>query len=143
VLRVEPQLLANYVAKGLVSLAFSHVVDFGKPSKLASETAECAGKQNPLAFWKMHELLFQRQDQLWTADSDLMVSFAKEIGLDGEALDNCLDDPVIVAKIARMVEARNSLGIRSRPSFSLNGKIIQGSLGYQTFAQLLDGLLKK
>ena len=91
----------------------------------------------------MHELLFQRQDQLWTADSDSMVSFAKEIGLDGEALDNCLDDPDIVAKIARMVESRNSLGIRSRPSFSVNGKIIQGSLGYQTFAQLLDGLLKK
>ncbi len=142
-LRVEPELLANYVAKGLVSLAFSHVLDFGKPSKLASETAECAGKQNPLAFWKMHDLLFQRQDQLWTATPDLMVKFAKELGLDGDALESCLDEPEIVAKLTRMVEARSALGIRSRPSFALNGKIIQGSLPYQTFAQLLDGLLKK
>jgi protein-disulfide isomerase len=143
VLRVEPQILANYVAKGLVSIAFSHVVDFGKPSKLASETAECAGKQTPLAFWKMHDLLFQRQDQLWNADSDLMVNFAKEIGIDGDTLENCLDDPTIVAKVARMVQARSDLGIRSRPSFSINGKIFQGSLPYQTFAQVLDGFLKK
>jgi len=143
VLRVEPEILTNYVAKGLVSLAFSHALDFGKPSKLASETAECAGKQNPLAFWKMHDLLFQRQDQLWDAQPDLMVQFAKELGLDGDALGSCIDDSQIVAKLTRMVEARSALGIRSRPSFSLNGKIVQGSLPYPAFAQLLDGLLKK
>ena len=142
-LRVEPEILTNYVAKGLVSLAFSHALDFGKPSKLASETAECAGKQNPLAFWKMHDLLFQRQDQLWDAQPDLMVQFAKELGLDGDALGSCIDDSQIVAKLTRMVEARSALGIRSRPSFSLNGKIVQGSLPYPAFAQLLDGLLKK
>jgi protein-disulfide isomerase len=143
VLRVEPELLTNYVAKGLVSLAFSHALDFGKPSKLASETAECAGKQNPLAFWKMHDLLFQQQDQLWDAKPDLMVQFAKQLGLDGNALESCLDAPDVVAKLTRMVEARSALGIRSRPSFAINGKIVQGSLPYQSFAQLLDELLKK
>ncbi len=142
-LRVEPQLLTNYVAKGLVSFAFSPVLDFGKPSLLASETAECAGQQDPLAFWKMHDLLFQRQAQISTPDLNLMVQFAKEIGLDGAALKSCLADPAIAVKVERMGKARNDLGIRSRPSFSINGKIYQGSLPYQNFAQLLDALLKK
>lgn len=142
-LRVEPEILTNYVAKGLVSLAFSPATDFGKPSQLTTQTAECAGKQSPLAFWKMHDLLFQQQDQLWAADSDLMVQFAKGLGLDTEALDSCLSDPDIVARITRRVEERNALGIRSRPSFSVNGKIIQGSLPYPAFAKILDEALKK
>ena len=142
-LRVEPEILTNYVAKGLVSLAFSPATDFGKPSQLATQAAECAGKQNPMAFWKMHDLLFQQQDQLWNADSDVMVQFAKGLGLDTEALDSCLGDPDIVAKITRRVEERNALGIRTRPSFSVNGKIIQGSLPYPTFAKILDEALKR
>ncbi|CAN5627956.1 hypothetical protein BH10CHL1_BH10CHL1_02550 [soil metagenome] len=142
-LRVEPQILANYVAKGLVSLAFSPVLDFGKPSLVASETAECAGQQSPLAFWKMHELLYQRQEQISTPNPDLMLQFAKEIGLDEATLKSCLADPAIAAKVERMGKARNDLGIRARPSFSINEKIYQGSLAYPTFAQILDQLLKK
>ncbi|MCX6045331.1 MAG: Rcas_1661 family thioredoxin-like (seleno)lipoprotein [Chloroflexi bacterium] len=142
-LRVEPQLLTNYVAKGLVSFAFSPVLDFGTPSLVASEAAECAGQQNPVAFWKMHDLLYQHQGQISTPNPDLMVQLAKEIGLDDAVLKNCLADPAVAAKVERMGKARNDLGIRARPSFSINGKIFQGSLSYLNFSQILDGLLKK
>ena len=142
-LRVEPEILANYVAKGTVRLAFSHVLDHGKPSMLAHRTAECAGSQDPMAFWRMHDLLFERQDQLWEADPYVMVQFATELGLDGIAFEACLDDPAIVEKVERMDQARRDLGIRSRPSFVANDQLVQGTLAYATFANFLDGLLGK
>lgn len=141
VLQVEPQLVENYVATGQLSLVFSPVVELGAGSLLASKTAECAGQQNPLAFWQMHELLFAEQSQLWNATPELMVQFATELGLDGNQLQSCLADPAIAAKIDRMFQARNALGIRTRPSFDLNGQIIQGALPYANFAQLLDQAL--
>jgi protein-disulfide isomerase len=141
VLQVEPQLIANYVAPGHLSLAFSHTLDFGEPSLLASKTAECAGQQDPLAFWHMHELLFERQGDLWSATPAQLVGYAEELGLDGPQLQTCLDDPAIAQKIERMVDVRTSLNIRRRPSFDVNGQIVQGALPYTGFTQLLDAAL--
>ena len=142
-LRVEPEILANYVAAGQVKLAFSHVLDHGDASQVAHHTAECAGAQSPLAFWQMHDLLFERQDQLWNADPATMVQFATELGLDGTALAACLADPAIVEKVERINQARQALGIRARPSFTVNDQLVQGGLAYPTFVKLLDELLTK
>jgi protein-disulfide isomerase len=141
VLQVEPQLIATYVAPGKVSLAFSHTLDFGAPSQLASKTAECAGRQDPLAFWRMHQLLFERQADLWSATPEQMAQYAAELGLDDAQLQTCLDDPGVAEKIDRMVQTRTDLGIRRRPSFDINGQIVQGALPYATFVQVLDEAL--
>ena len=141
VLQVEPQLLENYVANGRVRLAFWHVLDHGAASQLAHRAAECAGRQSPLGFWRMHHLLFERQGQLWSATPETMATFATELALDGPALLACLDDPAIGEKVARMDQERRERGIRARPSFDLNGEIIPGAAPYATFSQVLDGLL--
>ena len=140
-LQVEPQLKANYVASGQVRFAFWHILDHGEASVLAHKTAECAGQQDPLAFWKMHDLLYERQGELWSASDDTVVQFATELGLDGEALRLCLDDPAIGEKITRMDQERRTEGIRVRPSFDLNGELIQGAIPYQRFVQILDDAL--
>lgn len=141
VLQVEPQLKANYVASGQVRLAFWYIADYGEPSLLAHKAAECAGRQEPLAFWQMHDLLFERQGQLWSASNDTVTEFAAELGLDDEAFRLCLDDPAISEKITRMDQERRALGIRTRPSFDINGDLIQGAIPYQRFAQVLDEAL--
>jgi protein-disulfide isomerase len=141
VLQVEPQLKSNYVADGQVRLAFWYIADYGEPSLLAHKTAECAGRQEPLAFWQMHDLLFERQGQLWNASNDTVVQFATELGLDSEALRLCLDDPAVSEKVTRLDQERRDQGIRTRPSFDVNGDLIQGAIPYQRFAQVLDEAL--
>jgi protein-disulfide isomerase len=141
VLQVEPQIIATYVASGQVQLAFSHTLDFGAPSQMASITAECAGQQDPLAFWQMHHLLFERQGQLWSASAETMRQFADELGLDGVTLGACLDDPAVAEKVIRMDQQRRERGLRTRPSFDLNGQIIQGAIPFATFAQVIDEAL--
>ncbi len=140
-LRVEPEIKANYVAAGQVALAFHHVLDHGAASHLAHRAAECAGAQNPLAFWQLHDMLFERQGELWNATMETVALLANEIGLDETVFRACMDDPAIAAKIERMDQQRRSAGIRLRPSFDLNGNIISGGIPYQQFAALLDDVL--
>jgi protein-disulfide isomerase len=143
VLRVEPEIRRAYVADGRVSLAFHPMLDHGDTSRLAHRTAECAAAQDPSTFWIMHDLLFERQNEIWQAGPALMVNWAIEIGLDGSTMGACLDDPAIAGKVARLDQARRDAGIRARPSFDLNGRLIQGALPYEQFTLLFEDILSQ
>ena len=140
--RVEPEIVANYVAQGKVQLAFSHVLDH-RPSPLAHQGAECAGAQAPIKFWKMHNALFERQSNLWQNTEGTLAEIAQDIGLDTEAFQACLTSGQFAEKVQRMDQARRSLGIRLRPSFDLNGRVIPGAQPYETFARLFDEILSQ
>ncbi len=135
-LRVEPEIKANFVASGLVSLAFVHVLDHGNSSRLAHRAAECAGEQEPLAFWQMHDLLFARQAELWNTTPELLTGWAAELGLDAPAVATCLEDPTIAARVEAIDHVRRGQGIRLRPSFTINERLIEGAIPYGGFVQL-------
>jgi len=135
-MRVEPDIIANEVAAGTVSLAFNPVLDHGDSSSLAHRTAECAGAQSPLAFWQMHNLLFERQNEVWYSGEEVVMQLTDELGLDADAMRTCLDDPVINDKIVRLDQMRRDQGIRLRPSFDINGKVVEGAIQYAQFQQV-------
>lgn len=139
-LRVEPEIKTNYVANGLVSLAFSHVLDHGNASRTAHQAAECAGIQKPEAFWTMHDLLFNRQAQLWNTTPELLTGWATELGLEESAFTSCLNDAVVAEKVTQIDQARRDKGVRIRPSFDINGRLIEGALPYERFTQLFTEL---
>jgi protein-disulfide isomerase len=140
VLRVEPEIVQKYVAAGQVQLILWHVLDHGQSAQ-AHQAAECAGQQSPIAFWQMHDTLFERQGELWNLENATLVAFAGELGLDTASFESCLSDQSVIDKIARMDQERRAAGIRLRPSFDVNGQIIQGAIPYESFAQLFDRLL--
>jgi protein-disulfide isomerase len=140
VLRVEPEIVQKNVAAGQVQLVFWHVLDH-RQSAQAHQGAECAGQQSPMAFWQMHDTLFERQGELWNLENSTLVTLAGELGLDTASFESCLSDQTVIDKIARMDQERRAAGIRLRPSFDVNGQIIQGAVPYDSFAQLFDRLL--
>ncbi|MCB0116795.1 MAG: thioredoxin domain-containing protein [Caldilineaceae bacterium] len=137
-MRVEPEIVANFVAQGRVKLAFWHVLDHGTPSQVAHVAAECAGAQDPLSFWRMHDVLFERQGELWRDTATVVTGMAGELGLDTNAFAACLADPAVNEKVMRMDSERQAAGIRLRPSFDLNGRILPGSQPFETFARLFE-----
>lgn len=139
-LRVEPQIVQNYVAAGQVQLVFWHMLDH-RQSAQAHQAAECAGQQSPISFWRMHDTLFERQGELWNLENATLVAIAGELGLETSAFESCLSDQSVIDKIARMDQERRAAGIRLRPSFDVNGQIVQGAIPYDSFVQLFDKLL--
>ena len=91
----------------------------------------------------MHDLIFERQNDLWAADAATVSTFADELGLDGAALAACIDDPATVARVEQIDQARRDAGIRLRPTFDVNGAIYQGAVPFQTLAQILTQALQR
>ena len=138
-LGTEPILVDEYVRSGQARLQFWHILDHAEASAQASAAAECAGEQG--AFWRMHDVLFQKQDVLWGGDIQTHVTLANSLGLDSEAFRACMessDKQQLVREIDGQVKAA---GIRIRPSFSVNGQRIQGSPPIEQWRELLDGIL--
>ncbi len=139
-LQVEPQVIANWVAEGSVQLTFWHVLDHGD-SPVAHRAAECAGAQSPLKFWEMHDQLFARQNELWGAADRMALEIATGLGLDTAAFSACMADPAVAEKVTRMDATRRAAGIRLRPTFDINGRILPGAQPYSnlvlTFQEFL------
>ena len=137
-LRVEPELIAAYVSDGTLRLAFHHWMDGSSATLLAHSAAECAGAQQPPAFWQMHDLIFARQGDLWGATGEVYSAMAGELGLEAAAFNQCMADPAIADKLARMDGERRSMNLRGRPSFLINDQLVEGAAPLAALAAVID-----
>jgi protein-disulfide isomerase len=136
----EPKIVDAYVKTGRVKLVFRHILDFGPQSLLASQAAECAGDQGK--FWEMHGLLFQRQDTVFSANSDVYKGWAaNDLKLDAQAFASCIDGGKYKSKVEGQHAAAKSAGVRLRPTFEINGKRYFGALPFAEFQKIFDAIL--
>lgn len=141
-LSTEPQVIADYADTGLIRYVYYPVLDHG-PTRKTYEAAECAGEQDPEAFWTIHDLFYEQQNSLWSADSDLYVDFAQRAGVpDLDQFRQCLDSDQYAAKAIDLDRARTAAGIRLRPSFSIDGQLIPGAQSFEQLSQLIDAALQ-
>jgi protein-disulfide isomerase/uncharacterized membrane protein len=98
----------------------------------AAAAAECAGAQGK--FWQYHDLLFTHQKQL---RRDRLRDFARELRLDLEAFDRCLQDPNTRARVAEDVRLGTRIGVNSTPTMVVNGKLVRGALDAETLRRTL------
>ncbi len=95
----------------------------------AASFAECASRQK--RFWSYHDRLFQRQEE-WRALADpepVFWEIAREMNLDGDPLRSCLEDPATASHILRDKAEGDARGVRSTPTFFVNGEMIVGHAG--------------
>lgn len=140
-LGTEPQIIETYVNSGQVRIIFWPVLNHGNPSLFATLAAECAGRQNPDAFWTMHAYLFANQSQLYGADRDYFLTAAESMGLDREQFAACYDDEQALANVTTLDQIRRDRGIRSQPVFDINGQTLFGAQPFSVFQQVIDAAL--
>ncbi len=90
---------------------------------LAVTASEAAGNQD--AFWKFHDMLFERQKD-WAGFTpeqakELFANYAAEIGLDRDKFLTDMDDPSIVQKAKDAESAALAAGLRGTPTIFVNG----------------------
>ena len=81
-------------------------------AELTALAAEAAARQG--RFWAMHDLLFERQDELELQD---LVGYAAELGLGVEAFMRDLDDEESARRVQRDVASAEASGVRGTPTF--------------------------
>ena len=103
------------------------LTDVHPAAQLAAEAAEAAAAQG--AFWPLHDLLLQRQDDLRPKD---LVQYAAELGLDQGQFHDDLMQHVHTARIAQDVESADLSGVSGTPTFFINDQRHYGAYDIET-----------
>ncbi|MEO5969166.1 MAG: thioredoxin domain-containing protein [Bdellovibrionia bacterium] len=104
----------------------------------AARVAMCAHKQGK--FEAVHDELFDKQA---TFAPGRPLKLAEEMGLNGPALEACVSAPEAAQIVNRDVLEAVSLGIKSTPTFFVNGYRVEGAYPVPVWNMLFDHLLSK
>jgi protein-disulfide isomerase len=90
----------------------------------AAQLAEFAGGQT--RFWEMHDLLFENQRHL---ERRRLQGYARRLGLDTARFSAAIDDEVYLPRVRQHQRSGECSGVRSTPTFFVNGRIQDVSYG--------------
>ncbi len=126
--------------KGKIRIAFKQFpLNFHNHAQKAAEASLCAFDQSADFFWKLHDKMFADQSKLDIPD---LVASAKSLGLNETAFTQCLESGKFAAKVAADMEEGKKLGVKSTPTFFVNGKLVNGAQELSVFSELIDADLK-
>lgn len=140
---VEDQVLKEYGDKVRLvykNFPLSSIHPWADAGALA---AACARQQSPEDFWKMYDFLFQHQDEV-TPDNlkEKAQGAAHDAGLDADKFNSCFDSKAAAGAVKADQEEATALGVRSTPTFFVNGRKVEGAVPYETFKDAIDQALK-
>lgn len=132
-LEVFPKLMAKYGDQ--VQLVYRDFpLDGTHPeARPAAEAANCAFEQDK--FWEFHDRLFSGDQEL---NRQAYEQYAQEIGLDMKAFGTCLDEQRYAQEVENDFGFASRLGVRSTPTFFINGLAVVGAQPFEVFEQIID-----
>jgi protein-disulfide isomerase len=127
----EP-LLAAYPGK--IRLVYRHLplTSIHPDAMAAAEAAMCAGDQD--AYWQYHEKLFSSE----SLGTNTYIGYAQDLGLNMSAFEACLSDHTHQQAIQADSDFAINLGVRSTPTFFINGLAVVGAQPLDVFKQVID-----
>jgi protein-disulfide isomerase len=99
----------------------------------AAEAANCAGDQG--VYWPYHEQLFSMQLGL---GKDAYQQYAEQLGIDMNTFNACIEDGKYKEEIQADFEYAAQLGVRSTPTFFINGIALVGAQSFEVFQQVIE-----
>lgn len=138
---VYPQLKEKYVDTGKVRFIFREF-PLDNLAAAASMLARCSGDGKTLPmisvlFSKIEDWAFVRSNPV-----PALFEIAKQAGFTKESFETCLKDQALLDKIlAQRQRASTEFGVKSTPTFFINGEKLSGAPTLESFAKAIDPLL--
>jgi protein-disulfide isomerase len=124
-----------------IKVAFKQFpLPFHNQARGAAVAALCANEQGVNYFWKMHDAMFADQAKL--APEGLKAT-AKTIGLNTAKFNECLDSNRFADQIEKDIDQGQKVGVKSTPTFFVNGQLIAGAQPLEVFVELIEEELQK
>jgi len=124
-----------------IKVVFKHFpLPFHQNAKLAATAANCAGKQDKKAFWDLHDKMFDDQQNL---AKEGLVSKAEQLKLKKSDFETCLSDEAMRKVVQSDIDLGKKVGVKSTPTFFVNGKMVNGAQPIEVFSELIDEELSK
>jgi Na+/H+ antiporter NhaA len=130
--RAEPAVRELLAGFGDVRYVWRHLplTDVHTHAQLAAEASEAAAAQD--SFWEMHDLLLDHQDALRPMD---LVSYAEQIGLDGDRFAGDLRKHTGRGRVAEDVDSADLSSVSGTPTFFINGQRHYGAYDIATLSE--------
>ena len=130
--QVYEPLLSAYPGK--IKMVYRHLplTSIHPDAFAAAEAAMCAGDQD--AYWPYHEKLFSSE----ALGMQTYVQYAQDLSLDMDAFQACMTENKFKEAIEADSDFAVDLGIRSTPTFFINGLAIVGAQPLDVFKQVID-----
>lgn len=100
----------------------------------AAEAARCAGDQGK--FWPYHDKIFTGTADALTIPA--LKSSARELGLNGDKFDKCLDSSQESAAVEKDYNDGRGLGISGTPTIFINGYALSGAASYDSLQEIVQ-----
>lgn len=133
-----PEIEKQYIRPGKVRLVYRHLAILGEASVQAAQAASCAHEQGK--FWAYHDTLFGNAAPLAFTSARLK-RYAATLGLEQKEFIACLDSGKYAERVEAETTIGRALGATGTPTFLINGKLLIGAHPFETFQQILDGVL--
>ena len=119
-----------------IKLAFRHFpLNIHPQARPASEAAMCVNEQSAGKFWKFHDLAFQNQKAL---DPASLEKYAKDVGANVEKFKECVNSKKYAQAVQNDMVYGEKLGLKSTPTFFINGRLVSGALPLDKFSEIID-----
>jgi protein-disulfide isomerase len=120
-------LLPNYPQVKLIFKDFP--IDQIHPwARTASLAGRCTYQQDPAAFWKFYDFIYDKQDLVSAANVyDKVLDFAAQANLNRDVFKACLASPQATAEVDASLANGNLLEVRSTPTLFINGRRLVGA----------------
>jgi protein-disulfide isomerase len=112
-----------------VRLVFKHypLTDIHPWAMTAAIASQCVFQQNPAAFWKMHDAIFDAQDVITPANVwDKMLDLVTQQGLNVDVYRACMTNPETVSQVKAAIEEGHILTITATPTTFVNSRRVVG-----------------
>ncbi len=135
------QLKKDYVDTGKVLYVVrDYPLPFHTEADDAAEAANCAFEQGTEQFWKMYDLLFEKQTE-WAGSPEprlMFKGYGTGIGLNAEQFSQCMDSGKYQAAIQHDISDGSSYGVSGTPAFFINGIELVGAQPYSAFKAIIE-----
>lgn len=125
-----------------VKVAFKQFpLPFHNHAEQAAVASLCANEQSTNHFWKMHDEMFANQET--ALDPEGLKKTAKKIGLKMDVFEKCLSENKYLAQVKADMEEGRKVGVKSTPTFYINGQLISGAQPLEVFSEIIDEELSR
>ena len=97
-------------------------------ARTAAIAGRCAYNQDPAAFWKMYDLIYDNQDIISASNAWMkMTEYAGQIGLNADTFRSCIASPEAGAAVDASRANGQKLDVNSTPTIFVNGRKMVGA----------------
>ena len=121
-------MLPNYAGKVRVVFKDFPLEQIHPWARTAAIAGRCAYQQDPRAFWKVYDLIYDNQELISAANAwAKMADYASQSGLNPDAFKNCMASPEPASAVDASRENGKLLEVGSTPTVFVNGRRLVGA----------------